>query len=387
MLWKRLSAAVAWICLAACSDKTSVTAADTAVEVRAITVQPQAVPVTTELPGRTAAFASAEIRPQVGGIVLARTFTEGGDVEAGQVLFRIDPAEARATVANAQATLASALAGLASARENATRYRELVAIEAVSRESADAAQVAFEQAQAQVNATRAVLDSAKLSLGYADVTSPINGRIGRSSVSVGALVTAGQTIALATVQQLDPIYVDVTQPAAEMLRFRRAFDQGRLKIDGNGRPTARLMLEDGSAYERQGQLLLAESIVSETAGSVTLRAQFPNPQGLLLPGMYVRMTLEGAVAGETLLVPQVAVTRDARGNALVFVVGADGKVTQRSLQATQAVGDQWIVESGLKADERVVVEGMQRLREGMTVKVVPEAAAASAAASTDPAAD
>ncbi len=381
MSFKALAtAAVVSLSMVACGDKAPTTApAAPVVEVSAVTVQPRAVPVTTELAGRTAAFVSAEIRPQVGGIVLKRLFTEGGDVRAGQVLYQIDPSAARATVASAQATLASSLAGLASAREKSVRYRKLVAIEAVSRESADEAQAAYEQAQAQVNASRAALDTAKLSLGYANVTSPINGRIGRSSVSTGALVTASQTTALATVQQLDPIFVDATHSSAEMLRLRREFAQGKLKIDGGGRPTARLVLEDGSAYDGVGQLLLAESIVSETAGSVTLRAQFPNPNRVLLPGMYVRMTLEGAVAQQTLLVPQVAVTRDAKGNALVFVIGDDGKVTQRALQATQAVGDQWIVDGGLKAGERVIVEGVQRLRAGMAVKVVSAAAAASAA--------
>ena len=220
----------------------------------------------------------------------------------------------------------------------------------------------------------------RAALAYANVTSPINGRIGRSSVSPGALVTASQTTALATVQQLDPIFVDATHSSAEMLRLRRDFAQGRLKMEGGGRPTARLVLEDGTAYDGVGQLLLAESIVSETAGTVTLRAQFPNSKRVLLPGMYVRMTLEGAVANETLLVPQVAVTRDAKGNALVFVIGDDGKVSQRALQATQASGDQWIVDSGLKAGERVVIEGVQRLRAGMAVKVVSAAASAASAA-------
>jgi len=381
MVVRALAAAAALMSLLACNDGTVVPASSVpAVEVSVVTVQPRKVPVSTELAGRTTAFAAAEIRPQVGGIVLKRSFTEGGEVHAGEVLYQLDPSAARAAVANAQATLASARAGLASAREKATRYRELVAIEAVSRESADEAQAAFEQAEAQVNASTAALDTAKLSLDYTNVTSPIDGRIGRSSVSPGALVTASQTTALATVQQLDPIYVDATHSAAEMLRLRREFAQGKLKMDGGGRPTARLVLEDGSAYEGVGQLLLAESIVSETAGSVTLRAQFPNPKHELLPGMYVRMTLEGAVAQEALLVPQVAITRDAKGNALVFVVGDDGKVTQRALQATQAVGDEWIVDSGLQAGERVVVEGMQKLRMGMAVKVVSAADSAASAA-------
>ncbi len=374
--------ALALLTITACGDSgtKSAPSAAPAMEVGTVTVQPRKLPVSAELPGRTAAYASAEIRPQVGGIVLKRLFTEGGEVRAGQVLYQIDPSAARATVASAQATLASAQAALASARERAVRYRELVAIEAVSRESADEAQATFEQAEAQVKASRAALDTANLSLGYANVTSPISGRIGRSSVSVGALVTAGQTAALATVQQLDPIYVDATQSAAEMLRFRREFSQGRIRLDASGLPSALLVLEDGSAYASAGRLLLAEAIVDETAGTVTLRAQFPNPEGLLLPGMYVRMTLEGAVTNDVLTVPQTAVSRDAKGNALVFVVGADGKLVQRSLQATQAAGDQWVVDSGLKAGEQVVVEGTHKLRAGMAVKPVAPSAAASAAA-------
>lgn len=366
--------------LAGCGDKAqpATQAAAPVVEVTARTVQPSKVPMKVELAGRTTAFASAEIRPQVGGILLKRLFVEGSEVRAGQLLYQVDPAAARSTVASAEATLANALAGLASAREKAARQHELLAIEAVSRQSADEAQAALEQAQAQVDAGRAAVASARLSLGYADVTSPISGRIGRSSVTPGALVTAGQTTALATVQQLDPIYVDATHTAAEMLRVRRDFDKGRVRLD-RGRAVARLTLEDGSTYASSGQLLLSEEIVEPTTGSITLRAQFPNPRRELLPGMYVRMTLEGAVVEDALLVPQVAVTRDAKGHALVYVVGADGKAEQRTLVATQAVGDQWLVESGLKAGERVVVEGLQKLRPGVSVKVTAAAAASAPA--------
>lgn len=369
---------VALLSVSACGDKTpaGTSTVSSPVEVSVITVQPSKLPLSVELPGRTAAFASAEIRPQVGGIVLERLFAEGGEVKAGQVLYRIDPAAARSSVASAKASLASALAGLASAKEKAVRYRDLVAIEAVSRESADEAQAAFEQSEAQVSAARAELDSAKLSLGYTEVKSPINGRIGRSHVSVGALVTADQATALAMVQQLDPIYVDATQSAAEMLRFRREMAQGRVRIAASEGPSVRLTLEDGSAYSAQGRVLLAEAIVEETAGTMTLRAQFPNPQRDLLPGMYVRMRLEGAEASDRLTVPQTAVSRDAKGNALVFVVGADGTLEQRSLLATQAVDDQWVVDSGLKAGEQVVVEGTHKLRAGMKVKAALSAAAA-----------
>jgi membrane fusion protein, multidrug efflux system len=342
--------------LPACGDKAPAAppaAAAAPVEVVAYTVQARKVPVSVELPGRTAAFASAEIRPQVGGILQKRLFTEGGEVRAGQVLYQIDPAQSKASVANSQATLASAQATLASARETAARYKDLVAIEAVSRESADEADAAFKKAQADVAAAQATLQTARLALGYTSVTSPISGRIGRSSVTQGALLTASQTTALATVQQLDPIFVDATQSAAENLRVRREFREGKLKIGGDGRPTARLTLEDGTAY--------------------------PNPERLLLPGMYVRMTLEGAVAEEALVVPQVALTRDAKGNAVAFVIGQGDKVEQRVLSTQQAMGDQWIVNSGLKAGERIVVEGVQKVRAGAVVKVVDAAQSAAAA--------
>lgn len=372
---------VALLGIAACGDKSpeDSSVASPAVEVSVITVQPSKLPLSVELPGRTAAFASAEIRPQVGGIVLERLFSEGGEVHAGQVLYRIDPSAARASVASAQATLASAMAVLASAREKAVRYRDLVAIEAVSRESADEAQASFEQSEAQVSAARAALDSANISLGYTDVRSPISGQIGRSHVSIGALVTAGQATAMATVQQLDPIYVDATQPAAEVLRFQREIAQGRVRFATREGPRARLVFEDGIVYAAQGQLLLAEAIVEETAGTVTLRAQFPNPRRELLPGLYVRLKLEGAEASDRLTVPQTAVSRDAKGNALVFVVGADGTLEQRSLQATHAVDDQWVVDSGLKAGEQIVVEGTHKLRAGMQVMAAtPRATATSA---------
>ena len=381
--WAALLAAAL---LAACSDAPPPPAQPAPPEVRVHTVQPHRVPMTATFSGRTAAFATAEIRPQVGGIVLERLFTEGTDVKAGQVLYRIDPSAARAGVASAEATLARAQATLASAREKSARYRELVAIEAVSREGADEAEAAFKQAQAEVAAARAALDTARLSLGYANVTSPIAGRIGRSSVSRGALVTAGQTTTLATVQQLDPIYVDATQSAADMIRVRREFEQGRMSIPGGTLPSATLQLEDGSTYRHSGKLLLAEALVDDTAGTVTLRAQFPNPQRELLPGMFVRMTLQGAVADAVLTVPQVAVSRDAKGNALVFVVDAAGKVEQRAIAATQAAGDQWVVDSGLQAGDRVVVEGLQKVRSGLTVKAVDASQASQAVQATAPAA-
>ena len=375
---------VAALLLAACRDPApgeTLAAAPAAAPVDVVvrTLRAVQVPVHVELPGRTAAFATAEIRPQIGGIVLERLFTEGAEVRAGQVLYRIDAAAATAAVAGAEATLASARSALATARDRATRYRELVAIEAVSQESADAAQAAHEQAAAQVQAAEAALRSHRLALGYADVRSPIDGRIGRSSVSQGALVTAAQATALATVHQLDPIYVDAVQPISELLRVRRDLAQGRLRLE-NGRPTVRLVLDDGTTYPLAGELLLAEAIVDQTASSVTLRARFPNPRRELLPGMYVRVVFEGVVEREGLLVPQVAVTRDARGAGVAMVVGPDGRVEARTLVAERAVGDQWIVDQGLQPGERVVVEGLQRVHAGTVVRAT-EAPTANATAS------
>jgi membrane fusion protein (multidrug efflux system) len=368
--------------LAACGKSAAPAAtAPPPTEVRVHTVRAGSVPMASEFNGRVVVAVTAEIRPQTGGIVLKRSFTEGSEVRAGQVLYQIDPATAKTAVASAQATLDSAKASLVTAREKALRYRQLVAIEAVSRESADEAEASFTQARSTVASAEASLKSASIALGYANVTSPIDGRIGRSSVSQGALVTAGQTTALATVRQLDPIYVDVTQSAADMLRIRRNFEKGVFKLDG-GRPVTRLVLEDGSAYELAGHLQLADGVVDETTGTVTLRAQFPNPKRHLLPGMYVRMRIEGAVEQNALTVPQVAISRDVKGNALAYVVGPDNKVQQRTLSTRQATGDQWVVDQGLAAGERVIVEGLQKVRTGAVVKVVEAAPAALAAAAS-----
>ena len=256
----------------------------------------------------------------------------------------------------------------------------------MSVESAEEAEAAYKQAVSTVTSAEASLKSANISLDYANVTSPINGIIGRSSVSQGALVTANQTTALATVQQLDPIYVDATQSASDLLRIRRSFDQGLIKLEG-GRPVVRLVLDDGGTYEHAGQLKLSEAVVDESTGTVTLRAEFPNPKGNLLPGLYGQIRLEGAVMQDALVVPQVAISRDVKGNALAYVINADNTIEQRSLTTRQAMGDQWIVESGLKAGERIVVEGLQKVRAGTVVNVTSEASAStSTSASAAPAA-
>jgi membrane fusion protein (multidrug efflux system) len=375
--WRAMVMAGFALVLAACGDQSSpAPAAPAAVAVSAYTVESKSVPLAKELNGRVVAAVTAEIRPQIGGIVRKRLFTEGSAVKAGQVLYEIDPTSAETAVIDAQATLASAKVALASARAKAARYRKLVQIEAVSLESAEEAEAAYKQAVSAVVSAEASLKSATISLGYASVTSPINGLIGRSSVSQGALVTANQTTALATVQQLDPIYVDATQSAADILRVRRGFAEGKVKVE-DGRAVVRLMLDENTPYEYTGQLQLADAIVDETTGTVTVRAQFPNPKGELLPGMYGQIRIEGAVMQDALVVPQVAITRDTKGNALAYVINADNTVEQRTLTTHQAIGDQWIVEDGLRAGDRVVVEGLQKIRAGSMVQVTGEASAAT----------
>jgi len=338
------------------------------VEVVAYTVESSEVPVSTELTGRVVAAVTAEIRPQAGGIVRKRLFTEGSEVKAGQVLYEIDPASSKTTVRDAEATLAGTKVALASAKAKAVRYRELVDIEAVSQESTEEAEAAYKQAAAAVDSAEANLEAATLSLSYANVTSPIDGRIGRSNVSEGALVTANQAAALATVQQLDPVYLDATQSATEFLRIRQQFEQGKVKL-ANGRPVVRLIKDDGSLYDSVGTLELADTIVDETTGTVTVRSQFPNPNSELIPGMYGRVRLEGAVIQNALVVPQVAVSRDVKGNALVYVINESNTIEERKLTTGQTLGDQWIVESGLQSGERIVVEGLQKIRVGSVVTI------------------
>lgn len=341
------------------------------VEVVAYTVETSKVPVSTVLTGRVVAAVTAEIRPQAGGIVRKRLFTEGSEVEAGQVLYEIDPTSSQTSVRDAEATLSSAKVALATAKAKAVRYRELVAIEAVSQESAEEAEAAYKQAISAVVSAEANLEDARLSLSYANVTSPINGRIGRSSVSEGALVTANQTTALATVQQLDPVYLDATQSATEFLRIRQQFEEGKVKLE-NGRPVVRLIKDDGSLYDQIGKLELDDAIVDETTGTVTVRSQFPNPNSELIPGMYGRIRLEGAVMQNALVVPQVAISRDVKGNALAYVINENNTIEERTLTTGQTLGDQWIVESGLQAGERVVVEGLQKIRVGSVVSIAKE---------------
>ena len=353
--------------------------------VTVLTVKAEPVPLAIELPGRTTPYLIAELRPQVTGIVKARPFKEGSEVKAGQVLYQIDSAPYQAAHDSARANLARAEANVEAARTKAERYAELVKIEAVSAQANDEAQAAQKQAQAEVSAAKAALDKARVDLDFTRVTSPISGRIGRSAVTPGALVTANQAEALATVQQLDPIYVDLTQSSAQMLRLQRELASGSLqRTNGNAVPVE-LVLEDGSVYETPGKLAFSEVTVDEGTGSVTLRAVFPNRQGELLPGMYVRARLTQGVRESAILVPHAALTRDPRGNATVMVVNAESKVEPRVVEADQSLGDKWVVTAGLAPGDRVIVEGLQKARPGTPVQAqeagaVPPAAPAPAAA-------
>ena len=338
-------------------------------EVGVVTIQPKTLTLTTELPGRTSPHLIAEVRPQVGGIIQKRLFIEGSDVKAGQVLYQIDPATYQAALASARATQARAEATLNVARLKAERYRDLVTIKAVSQQDNDDAQAALMQAEADLAAAKAAVDTARINLAYTKVTAPISGRIGRSSVTDGALVTASQATALATIQQLDPIYVDVTQSTAELLRLKQSITSGVMKKSGSAQ--VKLLLEDGSLYSQTGALKFSEVTVDQGTGSVTLRAIFPNPGQTLLPGMFVRAVVEEGINEHAILVPQRGVARTPKGDAVVMVVGNGEKVEQRPITVVRTVGDAWLVSDGLKAGDRVILEGLQKGRPGTTVKAVP----------------
>lgn len=347
-------------------------------EVGVVTIQPQRVVLTTELSGRTAPQLIAEVRPQVGGIILKRLFTEGSDVQAGQVLYQIDPASYQAAFASAKASEARAEANLIPARLKEERYRELVKIKAVSQQDYDDAYAVFKQVEADVASTKAALETARINLAYTRITAPISGRIGRSSVTTGALVTANQTAALATIQQLDAMYVDVTQSTADLLRLKQNLANGVLKKSGSSQATVKLFMEDGSPYPLTGILKFSEVTVDQSTGSVTLRAVFPNPKQTLLPGMFVRAILEEGVNEHAIIIPQRGVTRNPKGEAMVMAIGAEEKMEPRPIKVVRTVGENWLVSEGLKAGDRVILEGLQKARPGMPVKAVPFGSAPAA---------
>lgn len=336
-----------------------------------VQVQPQRVVLTTQLPGRTSAYLVAEVRPQVGGIVKARTFKEGSDVKAGQPLYQIDPATYKAAYDADNAALAKAQASVKTARLKAERYKELRAIQAVSQQDYDDAVATLEENQAQVASAKAQLESSRINLAYARIDAPITGRIGKSSVTPGALVTASQSTALATVQQLDPLYVDVSQSSASLLRLKQAMARGDLQKSGANSAKVQLILEDGSAYPLEGTLEFSDVTVDQNTGTITLRAVFPNPTGDLLPGMYVRALLQEGVKDQALLVPQQAVLRDGAGKPYAYIVDSNNTLQRRSLETDRAVGDQWLIQDGIAAGDRLVVDGQQRAAPGVVVNVTP----------------
>ncbi len=375
--------------LGACSDKAPPVAPKGPAEVGVVTLQPERQTVTTELPGRTSAYLSAEIRPQVGGIVQQRLFTEGAQVKAGQPLYQLDASSYQVALASAEASLAKAQANVGTAEVNARRTAELVKIDAVSRQVHDDSQAALVQARSDLAVARAALDNARINLGYTRIKAPIAGRTTTSTVTPGALVTANQAAALTTISQLDPLYVDVTQSSTEVLRLKSDLARGRIQKSGQAEAPITLQLEDGSRYPHPGKLQFAGVSVNPGTGAVTLRAVVPNPDGLLMPGMYVRAVLETGINAQALLVPQQGVNRDTAGNASVLLVTANDKIERRKIAVETAVGNRWLVGSGLAAGDRVVVEGFQHIKPGDTVKpteVAPKPMAAPASATATPAA-
>lgn len=369
--------AVASVGLAGCGKNQAGGPQRPAPEVGFITVQPQPLVLQSELAGRTTPFLVSDVRPQVSGIIKFRRFEEGSEVKAGQVLYEIDSAPYQATFNEAKAGLANAKAAVDAARLKDQRYSELLAIEGVSQQEADDAKVSHEQAVAAVAQMQALLASAQINLDYTKVRAPISGRIGKSTVTPGALVTANQTTSLATIRALDPIYVDMTQSSADILKLRRLVGESGMK---SGRAKVHLKLEDGSAYSHTGSMKFSEVAVDESTGSVTLRAEFPNPDDMLLPGMYVRAVLDQAVNTTAILAPQQGVTRDLKGNATALVLTADNKVEQRTLVAERAIGDRWLISAGLSQGDRLIVEGTNKIRAGDTVRPVDVESGAKAAA-------
>ena len=329
-------------------------------EVAVITVQPQKVVLTTELPGRASAFRVANIRPQVNGLILKCAFKEGSDVKAGDLLYQIDPAPYQAAYAQAGAAVAMAKASLPALRSRVERFKELLAVHAVGQQDYDDADAALRQMEAQLAASKAAMESARINLSYTPIKAPISGRIGKSNVTEGAIVTAYQPVPLATIQQLDHMYVDVPQSTADMLRLRQRLEDESLYCNVKDQREVSLLLENGISYPLKGTLQFLDVTVDSTTGSVLLRIIFPNPDYVLLPNMFVRAILQECVAEQAILIPQQAVSRDPKGNPLALVVGAEGKVQQRMLTLDRAISSEWLVSEGLAPGDRVIVEGVQK---------------------------
>jgi len=341
------------------------------VEVGVVALHAERVVLTTELPGRTAAYLVAEVRPQVNGLIQERTFVEGSTVQKGALLYQIDPAPYQAAYEQAKAALAVAEAAVPPLKLRVERLKELVAIRAVGQQDFDEASAALLKAEASVASAKATVESARINLAYTPLRAPISGRTGKSTVTPGALVTAYQPTPLVTIQQLDPIYVDVTQSSSELLRLRRNLESGALTRSGPVESKVKLLLEDGTSYAREGTLQFRDVTVDPTTGSVVLRMVFPNPGAVLLPGMFVRAIVEEGVLERAILAPQQGVTRDAKGNASAMVVDAAGKVAVRPIATDRAIGDRWLVTAGLADGDQIIVQGLQRIRPGAAVRAVP----------------
>jgi membrane fusion protein (multidrug efflux system) len=371
--------------IAACDGAKAPPAAPSAPEVTVLTVQPQSVVIKTVLPGRTAPTVIAEVRPQVTGIVQSRTYSEGAEVKAGSTLYRLDPATYQTAYDSARAAVAKAEASVETARRNLARAKELFEIKFVSQQAYDDAATTLRQSEADLAGAKAAAEAARINLAYTNVVAPISGRIGKSTVTAGALVTANQPAPLATIQQMNPMYVDITQSSNEALRLRRAMASGELKRARDDAARVTLQLEDGTSYPHEGTLQFSDVTVDASTGAITLRALFPNPESILLPNMYVRAVLEEGVRDNAILVPQQAVTRDTKGQAIATVVGANNTVEVRTLKTARTVGTQWLIDGGLQPGDRVIVEGLQRANPGAKVQPV-EAAAPPTAATSAPAA-
>ena len=357
--------------LAGCNDQGETQAHPAEPQVIVHVVEKAPLAVTTELPGRTTAFRIAEVRPQVSGIVLKRNFTEGSDIEAGQSLYQIDPATYQADYDSAKGELAKSEAAAAIAHLTVKRYVPLVGTKYISQQEYDQAIADARQADASVIAAKAAVEGARINLAYTKVTSPISGRIGKSNVTEGALVTNGQATELATVQQLDPIYVDVTQSSNDFMRLKQSVVQGSLHKDSTS-STVELVMENGQSYPLKGSLQFSDVTVDESTGSITLRAVFPNPEHTLLPGMFVRARIDEGVQPNAILVPQQGVTRTPRGDATVMVVNDKSQVESRAVVAAQAIGDKWLISEGLQPGDKVIVSGLQKARPGVQVKATAD---------------
>lgn len=362
------------ICLSltACKSEKAASRPRSNPEVSTVTMKTEKIMETVELPGRTSAFRVAEIRPQVSGLIEQRLFKEGSDVVAGQVLYKIDPAPFQAAIDSAKAALERSVANLPSIRARAERYRVLLKGKALSRQDYDDAASALAQAKADIAYYKAAMETAQINLGYTEVKAPISGRIGRSNVTDGAIVTAYQATALATIQQLDPIYVDVPQSTTELLRLRCSLREGRLDPADGCKNQVELILADGSTYPLKGTLQFQDVSVDPTTGSVILRMVFPNPDGLLLPAMFVRAIVTEGANDQAILVPQEAVARNQKGNPYALIVTPENKIEQRMLTLDRAVGAKWLASKGLTAGDRVVIKGLQKVRPGMTVRIASD---------------